>query len=464
MRGGRVSLGTGAALLVGAMLSAGGVGWAGGAPARTGAVTAVPLARVASDTVFKTPPTLAQCERVWHQACYRPYELQRAYDLGPLYAKGLDGKGKTIVLVESFGYSGIRGELATYDKALKLPPPPSFRIITPDGPVPPYNPKRPDMQGWALETTMDVEVAHSLAPGANILLAETPVSENLGRSGFPQIVEAENYVIDHHLGTVISQSFTTAEQTFTSKASILSLRSAYKNAAAHGVSVLTSAGDYGASGAEDQGSAEWFTHRVVSWPASDPLVTGVGGTQLDLTVSGTHVKPDQVWNQTPPDGSGLPAASGGGQSVIFSRPAYQNAVARVTGPHRGEPDLSMAASGNGGEVIYEAGLGYPFSTGYSSGAGTSQAAPLLAAIVAIADQYAGHGLGLLNPALYKMYAQHEPGIVDVTSGNNTVSFKQAGHVDTVRGFAAAKGYDLASGLGTVNAALFVPELVKASGG
>jgi hypothetical protein len=85
--------------------------------------------------------------------------------------------------------------------------------------------------------------------------------------------------------------------------------------------------------------------------------------------------------------------------------------------------------------------------------------------VALADQEAGHSLGFINPALYALSAEHAPGIVDVTQGNNTVSFVQDDHLVTVQGYHAGPGYDLASGVGTVNAALFVPELVaQATGG
>jgi hypothetical protein len=76
---------------------------------------------------------------------------------------------------------------------------------------------------------------------------------------------------------------------------------------------------------------------------------------------------------------------------------------------------------------------------------------------------AGHPLGLINPALYRMAAGGARGIVDVTSGNNTVSFSQGGHEHTVRGFAARRGYDLASGVGTVDALRFVPELAALAG-
>ena len=92
--------------------------------------------------------------------------------------------------------------------------------------------------------------------------------------------------------------------------------------------------------------------------------------------------------------------------------------------------------------------------------GTSEATPEFAGIVALADQVAGHPLGVINGYLYRMLAQHAPGIVDVVSGNNTVSFRQGGRLHTVRGFRARPGYDLASGIGTVNAVRFVPELAQ----
>ncbi|HEY7142864.1 MAG TPA: hypothetical protein VH637_01335, partial [Streptosporangiaceae bacterium] len=93
----------------------------------------------------------------------------------------------------------------------------------------------------------------------------------------------------------------------------------------------------------------------------------------------------------------------------------------------------------------------------------SEATPLFAGIVALADQVAGHPLGLINPALYKMAAEHSRGIVSVRSGNTTVSFRQGGRWHRVRGFGARAGYNLAAGLGTLNARYFVPELARLAG-
>ena len=109
--------------------------------------------------------------------------------------------------------------------------------------MPKFRASNPDMAGWAGETTLDVEWAHVFAPGANILLVETPVSETEGVHGFPQMIKAENYVIKHHLASVISQSFGATENTFKTTKSLLALRSAFKLAAKSGVTVLAASGD-----------------------------------------------------------------------------------------------------------------------------------------------------------------------------------------------------------------------------
>ena len=452
---------SGSGLLAATLLTVGG---SSAAVATTAGTAPVPLAQLLSTHAFLTPPTTADCEAQLGIACYAPFQFQKAYNLGPLYKKGFTGKGETIVIVDSYGFSGIGQELSAFDRAFHLPAPPHFVILQPEGPIPPFNPtKRPMMVGWAQETSLDVEYSHAIAPDANILLVETPVAETLGVTGFPQIVAAENYVIDHHLGGVITQSFAAPEPTFPNAESIRDLRSAYKNAAANGVTVLAASGDQGPSGPKtltSQGfAATYYLHRVAEWPADDPLVTGVGGLQLFLDAKGNPTQPPAVWNDTALFGS--PAAGGGGTSSVFARPWYQNEVAATVGSSRGFPDISMSAAVNGAALVYLNANAAQGTAGFYLIGGTSEASPEFAGIIAIADQMAGHGLGLINPALYAMEAAGAPGLVDVTAGNNTVTFAQSGATHTVRGFAAVSGYDLSSGVGTVNAALFVPELVAA---
>jgi subtilase family serine protease len=424
------------------------------------------MARLLSHVSYVAPPTTAQCVQQLGIACYAPFQYHKAYDVGPLYNKGLNGKGQTIAIVDSFGYTQIRGELKAFDRSFGLPAPPSFKIIHPAGAVPTYNPTaNPMMFGWAIETSLDVEYAHAMAPGANILLVETPVAETLGVQGFPQIVKAENFVINNHMANVMTQSFAAPEATFPNAHSILKLRSSFKNAARHGVSMLAASGDAGATAPNSldaQGfAATFFLHRSVSWPSTDPLVTAVGGTQMHLDAAGNHTSPDTVWNDTALEAS--PAASGGGRSDVFSEPRYQHGIRHLHG-RRGVPDISMSAAVDGAALVYlDARVGAGPAGFYLVG-GTSEASPLFAGVVSIADQWAGHGLGLLNPAIYRLEAHGAPGIVDVTMGTNTVTFPQGGSNHTVNGFDAKPGYNLATGVGTLDAAKFVPELVAASGG
>ncbi len=400
--------------------------------------------------------------------CYDPAQIQTAYDERPLFAKGIDGRGETIVIVDSFGSPTIRRDLAAFDAQFHLPAPPSLRIIRPAGAVPAYDARTTTMVGWAGETTLDVEWAHVVAPGADLLLVETPVSETEGTVGFPEIVAAENYVVRHRLGDVISQSFGANEKTFSSPGKLESLRTAFVAAAAAGITVVAATGDTGVSDYTTATGKTFSTTPTVTWPASDPLVTAVGGTQLSLNAAGERTAPDRVWNDSYNSmanefvfGTSKPHsnASGGGLSSVFARPSYQQGVASVVGDHRGIPDISMSAACSGLVDTYQSFAG-PTPPGWYYVCGTSESAPLFAGIVALADQEAGHSLGCINPALYAMKRAGDPGIVPVTEGDNTVSFDQGGTEHTVVGYDAAAGYNLASGLGTVDAARFVPELAR----
>jgi subtilase family serine protease len=443
------------------------------------------------------PPTTAYCEAHYHVACYQAFQLQRAYDLAPLFSRGIEGQGETIVIVDAFGSPSIASDLRTFDSGMGLPNPPSFQVITPEGPITTnpkdctkvFSPTGPDLcsdyYGWTDETSLDVEWSHAMAPEANILLVETPMTETEGIYGFPQIVAAENYVIDHHLGDVISQSFGANEQTFTNPGQIYSLRSAYVNAARHGVTVLAASGDNGAtddicdpsSGCANPNDVICCSStRAIDWPSSDPLVTGVGGTKLSLNDEGYRTAPDTVWNDLSstfgtPGPVFTSGSSGGGLSTVFSRPRFQDGVAGIVGDSRGTPDIAMSAAGSGSVDFYDS--TDPSAGGWNIIAGTSEASPLFSGIVALADQVAGHSLGDLNPALYAMAQSGVPdGIVPVSQGTNSYTYCVAADVKSngscasssdlvaVPGFSANGSYNDATGWGTVNAATFVPALAR----
>ncbi|HYT12620.1 MAG TPA: hypothetical protein VEL12_07515, partial [Candidatus Nitrosopolaris sp.] len=165
--------------------------------------------------------------------------------------------------------------------------------------------------------------------------------------------------------------------------------------------------------------------------------------------------------------------SGGGFSHVFSKPAYQNTLpsgSTAIGSMRGVPDIAYQASAGTGALVFislppdgQSGLicdSAPCSTGWFDIGGTSLSCPQWAGLVAIADQINGGGLGLINPALYKLGAdptRYANDFFDITTGNNTAD-------PTVPGYPATTGWDPITGLGTPNAANLVPDLVKAANG
>jgi subtilase family serine protease len=427
---------------------------AGASPASVAARAVAPVPAlsgpIAITKQLPAPISTTDCQAEIGISCYTPLQYRTAYDLNPLYSKGITGAGRTIVIVDSYGSPTIASDLQTFDAQFGLPNP--DLQIEQFGAIPAFDPTNATMVGWAEETSLDVEYAHSIAPGAKIVLAETPVAETEGVTGFPEMMNAEESLINAGVGDVISQSFGATENTFPgfssgNYSSLLNLRYAYKDALAHGVTVLAASGDEGATNDEADGST-LYPYRVNSWPSSDPLVTSVGGSQLYLSNAGARLQPDSVWN----DGYG---AGGGGVSAVFPRPLFQIGVRSVVGSHRGTPDISMSAAVNGAAWVYWSfgGTGGP---GWELVGGTSEATPIFSGIVALADQVAGHRLGLIDPGLYALGALSEhgvnDGIVDITTGNNSFG--------GVTGYDAVPGYDLASGWGTIDAARFVPALAR----
>ncbi len=400
------------------------------------------------------PIPTSQCLAMFGIHCYSPLQFRTAYHLKPLYQAGITGAGRTIVVVDSFGSPTIRHDVDAFDRQWGLPAV-NLKIVR-TGPIPPFDPDNDQMVVWANESSLDVEYAHAIAPGARIILLETPVATIEGLSGLPEMMTGEKDLIDAGQVDVISQSFNTTENTFPgfdqgNYSSLFNLRYAFTDALRHHVTVLGSSGDDGPTSFMDD-QATLYPFPANSWPSTDPLVTSVGGTQMTLDDAGHRLSPDTVWND--PFG-----ASGGTTSQVFGRPAFQNGVRSVVGDHRGTPDISMSAAVDGGAYVYASFLD-PANPWQLFG-GTSESSPVFAGIVALSDQLAGHRLGDVNPALYLMGAvsqAHHPafhtGLVDVTTGDNTFG--------GVTGYPATGGYDLATGWGTVDATRFVPALILAT--
>jgi subtilase family serine protease len=289
------------------------------------------------------------------------------------------------------------------------------------------------------------------------------------------MMNAEQYVIDHHMANVISQSFGSAEDAFGSPQSLENLRHAFKSAAANGVTVLASSGDGGS--ANDRKTpvgkgGSTIEEPTVSWPGSDPLVTGVGGTYLctdpnattdqprTLYLPGTH--PVARCRNNPTQTEVGWTFSGGGFSHVFSKPAYQDTLpagSTTIGSYRGVPDVGLQASAGTGALVFltlppdgqHSNVGDP---GWWDIGGTSLSCPQWAGLVAIADQIHGGGLGLINPRLYQLASDpstYADDFFDVTTGNNTAD-------PNIQGYPATPGWDPITGLGTPNAANLVPDL------
>ncbi|MFE3939247.1 protease, partial [Streptomyces goshikiensis] len=151
-----------------------------------------------------SPLSTEECRTKWKIACYTPLQYRQAYDLNPLYKAGITGKGRTIVIVDSFGSPTVQHDLDVYSRQFGIP---STKVqVVKWGNVPKWDPKNDDMLGWAGETTLDVEMAHAVAPDAKIVLVETGVAETEGTTGLPEMMDAEKALIDRGIGDVITQS------------------------------------------------------------------------------------------------------------------------------------------------------------------------------------------------------------------------------------------------------------------
>jgi subtilase family serine protease len=410
--------------------------------------------------------------------CYSPNFVKKAYN----YPSSLDGSGQTIVIVDAFGSQTIASDLALFDAVFHIPAPPSFTIFCGNSatpldastcPTPSLNNTHHDPFGWAIETSLDVEYAHAMAPGANIVLDVASTSSGNA------INAAETAAIHQYPGAVFSQSFGIPEIFIhANNGQVLQAQANYASGVAAGDTFFASAGDTGA----DFG----FGTEMANFPASSPFNTGVTGTQgLPYIAPGTlqpcptstpfsctsglsafhgpcvlgrttppNCVPDgygneQVWNE-PEFG----AATGGAPSLLFGVPSYQAGLGLSA---RG-PDVAYNAAIDGGVLVVSSILGFPaiFIVG-----GTSAGSPQWAGIAALVNQArAGLGKGPIgggmNAALYSIYhsARYATDFHDIIVGNDQL-------VGSPVGFSSAVGYDVASGIGSPNVTPLIADLAAA---
>ena len=378
--------------------------------------------------------------------CYTPHQLRVAYGVESLYEHGYTGKGQTVVDIVSFGSPTLQQDMNAFDQEFNLPQI-NIQIINPLG-TKPFDPNSKDMQGWADETTLDVQIIHAIAPDAGIVVLTSPVSETEGTIGLPQFLQLEQYAISHHLGYVVSQSWGASEVTLKDAAGqkeIQAWNTFYEQSTLHqGMTYLSSSGDNGATDYMDLQATKLSPTATTSFPADEPWVTSVGGTTVVRNGSTTA---ESVWNSNG-------GAGGGGFSNFFPTPSFQQtlpaSVQSELNHRRGVPDVAADADPSTGLAIY-------FGGQWQLAGGTSAAAPLWAGIMAVADQMAGHPLGFINDALYKLAtsSHYATDFHDITSGNNTYDHNG---VD-VQGYIAVQGWDAASGLGTPDAENLIPDLI-----
>ena len=393
-------------------------------------------------------PTYAQCEAQRQVPCYGPQQMRNAYGLSSLVNGGFDGTGQTIVVIDAFGSPTILNDLKHFDQDFGLPDPPSFQVRAPLGTVP-FDSTNQNMLGWAEETTLDIEWAHAIAPGASIVLLTSPFS------GLSSFLSLEQYAVNNNLGKIVSQSWGTTENTlFSSQGRNLlnSFNAFYATSTnSNNVTFLAAAGDSGSSNEDNSGNT--YSFPAVLFPASSPWVTAVGGTSLYADANGNYSY-ETVWNNS----SG---AGGGGVSQFFSEPSYQqtslpSAAQAVLKSHRGLPDIAYNADTNTPVLVYISFEG----PGYYLFGGTSCGSPQMAGVVAIANQYAGSPIGSFNVPLYSLGAANLDYFFlrDVTLGTNAFA--------GVAGYTAQPEWDLASGWGTPNLGQLIvsmAQLKKVSG-
>lgn len=511
----------GAAAVIAGMLGIAAVPAASGEGLEPQAVS-IPLGVTTATQTSSTACTLPDGSDVSWFHCYTPQQIRSAYGVDNVASIGRVpnyGQGQTIVLVDSYGSPTAASDLQHFHDAF-FPnlPNPDFEQIFPDG-NPQYNNtcSSSGLSGpcaaanWSGEATLDIEWAYSIAPEAHLILMAVPPAETEGVQGFPNLFNAiSNEIAATPPGTLFSMSFAVTEQTFEGAYGTKTAQfdQVFQQGLAKRDNFFAAAGDYGTIGFSKQDKeSTYYPYPTAEWPASSPYVVSVGGTQLQygwtwnpasdtaFDSSGNFVpaywqwknKGDSqaVWNE-----SWGPIATGGGASVIYSRPSWQQSVEPQYGNARLVPDTAWNAAVNGGVDVYI--TAYPeFNCGNTTGCwtiygGTSAATPQTAALVALANAArAAAGkqpIGFLDPILYggvgssdysDVLPQHY-GSAPATFAGSDVGVsgpvtKSVGDLvdnqlweSSVAGYPTTTGYDATTGWGTPKAAGFVSALAGTS--
>ena len=373
-----------------------------------------------------------------------PADFTTIYDVTPLYGSSIDGTGQSIAVA---GRSNINlSDVQAFRRTFGLPAKDPTIILNGT------NPGIPN-QSEQFEATLDVEWSGVAAQGASVqfvVSASTNASDGVDLS--------VQYIVNHNLAPVVTLSFGSCESAMGTSWN-QHWNALWQQAATQGMSAMVASGDAGAAGCDSGSESTATGGQGVNGLCSSPFSTCVGGTQFNDTAnpgaywsptsasnwkSALSYIPEVAWNQSgAAGGSGL-WASGGGASIVYPKPSWQTGSGVPSDGRRDVPDVALNASSHDSQIVDMNGGLYLVS-------GTSIAAPSFASVVVLAVQKAGVRLGNINPALYTLASKQATGgtavFHDVTTGNNSVP--------GVTGYSAGAGYDLATGLGSVDAANMV---------
>lgn len=362
-----------------------------------------------------------------------------AYGLSNAWTAGYNGAGETIAVYELANF--VSSDVNTYFSCYGLSP--SLSVVNVDG-----GPQGIDNSGGTDgpegEADLDIEEAGVLAPGASLIVYQgTQVAAN-------GVLDTYQAIATDDQAAVVTTSWGGCEGLEQSKADVTAENLVFEQMAAQGQTVLAAAGDSGSSDCYQSNQPNPVTRLAVDDPASQPLVTGVGALTVHRLASQDPPRTleESVWDD---DGG----AGGGGKSAFWSQPSWQTGDdAPLTGD-RMVPDLSVMGDPLTGFIEYTGGSWNPIG-------GTSIGAPIMAAVVATADESCGTRLGSINPTLYLM-AANGTGFDDVTSGTNSLAAQYPSTFAAESGdYNAAVGYDMASGLGSPDPSTFIPGLCASS--
>ncbi|MBZ5724063.1 MAG: S53 family peptidase [Acidobacteriia bacterium] len=370
-----------------------------------------------------------------------PADFSVIYNVNPLYQSGIDGAGQTIAVVARTNIN--LADVTQFRSLMGLPA--NNPAIVLNGPDPGIY-----SQSEATEALLDVEWAGAVARKATVKLV---ISK--GTSTTDGVDLSAQYIVNNNLASAMTTSFGNCEA-FLGAAENLFWKNLYQQAAAQGITAFVSSGDSGAAGCDGASASKAVYARAVNGLASTPYNVAVGGTQFNDTqnpglywsplgtasnlLSALSYIPETVWNESAGAGGRGLWATGGGASAIYAKPSWQSGPGVPADGVRDIPDVSLSAAGHVAYLVVQNG-------GLYAVGGTSASSPAFASLMALVVQQTGSRQGNANTSFYRLAAQQAAGgasiFHDISTGSNAVP--------GTSGYSAAAGFDLATGLGSVDA-------------